>query len=193
MKILLLALALAAATPATHAARYVSQPGSRLQFTAAYEGEEFTGRFGKFEAAITFDPKDLAHSRFDVRIPLASARTDNEERDEALLGPDFFDAGGKPEARYEATRFVLLKDGRYRAEGTLTLRGVSKPVPLVFRYTAGARPVLVGDAIVNRLDFQVGTGDWADIELIPNQVRVHTHLVLAPVAPRPAAAPAKTQ
>jgi polyisoprenoid-binding protein YceI len=170
-------------TTTAHASHWSSQPGSRLQFTAAFQGEQFTGRFEKFDAAIRFDPADLAHNRFDVRIPLGSARTDNEERDEALLGPDFFDSQKQPEARYEATHFVKLKDGRYRADGTLTLRGVRKAVPLVFRITAGPKPTLVGEAVVNRLDYGVGTGDWADLELIPNQVKVTTRLVLAPVAP----------
>ena len=191
MKTLLLALALAATASVAHASHFAAQSGSRLQFTAAYDGEEFTGHFQKFDAAIRFDPKDLAHSRFDVRIPLASARTDNEERDEALLGPDFFNATGQPEARYEATKFVKLKDGRWRADGTLTLRGIRRAVPLVFTLTGGDKPVLVGDATVNRLDFKVGTGDWADLDMIPNKVKVHTRLVLATVAPPKVREPVK--
>jgi polyisoprenoid-binding protein YceI len=190
MKMPLLVLALAVAASAATASHFASQPGSRLQFTAAYEGESFTGRFEKFDASIRFDPKDLAHSRFNVRIPLASARTDNDERDEALLGPEFFDATGRSDARYEASRFVLLKDGRWRADGTLSLRGVTKPVPLYFRITGGDRPVLEGTATVNRLDFKVGTGDWADLELIPNQVKVSTRLLLAPTTtPKPVRSP----
>ena len=170
----------AAPARATH---FAAQSGSTLTFTAQYQGEAFTGRFEKFDAAIRFDPADLAGSRFDVRIPLATARTDNEERDEMLVGADFFDATAKPEARYEAARFVKLKDGRYRADGTLTLRGVKKAVPLVFSWTGGAKPVLVGEATVNRLDFGVGTGDWDDVELIPNKVVVRTRLVLDARAP----------
>jgi polyisoprenoid-binding protein YceI len=190
MKNLLFTLAFTLAASTVQASHFAAQPGSRLQFTAAYEGEAFTGRFDKFDASIRFDPKDLAHSRFDVRIPLSSAHTDNDERDDALLGPDFFDAAGRPEARYEATRFVLLKDGRWRADGTLTLRGVKKLVPLYFRITGGDKPVLEGNATVNRLDFKVGTGDWADLDLIPNQVKVSTRLLLAPTtAPKPARTP----
>jgi polyisoprenoid-binding protein YceI len=173
-------LAVAASAQATH---FTEQAGSTLTFTASYQGEEFTGRFDKFDAAIRFDPADLAASRFDVRIPLASAKTDNAERDEMLVGSDFFDAKGKPEARYEADKFTKLKDGRWRAEGTLTLRGVAKPVPLVFSWTPGPHPVLVGEAVVNRLDFGVGTGEWDDLELIPNKVVVNTRLVLAAQVP----------
>ncbi len=183
MKTLLLALAFAATASVAHASHYAAQSGSRLEFTAAYDGEAFTGHFQKFDAAIRFDPKDLAHSRFDVRIPLASARTDNEERDEALLGADFFNATAQPEARYVATKFVKLKDGRWRADGTLTLRGVTKPVSLVFSWTPGAHPILTGEAVVNRLDFGVGTGEWDDLELIPNKVVVRTRLVLAARSP----------
>ena len=174
---------LAIAPFVARASHYSSQPGSRLQFTASYEGEAFTGRFEKFDAVVRFDPAHLASSRIDVRIPLASARTDNDERDEALLSAEFFDAARSPEARYVATRFVRLKDGRFRADGVLTLRGTSKPVPLLFRLTTGATPTLVGDAVVNRMDFGVGTGDWADLALIPNKVTVSTRLVLATVAP----------
>jgi polyisoprenoid-binding protein YceI len=184
MKTLLpLLLALAALPSAATASHYAAQAGSRLTFTASFEGEPFTGRFDKFDAAIRFDPKNLADSRFDVRIPLASARTDNDERDEALRGPDFFDASAKPEARYEATRFVKLKDGRYRADGTLTLRGIRKPVPLVFSISTGPNPILVGEATVNRLDFKVGGGEFADLDLIPNKVTVNTRLVLGVRAP----------
>jgi polyisoprenoid-binding protein YceI len=174
-------VALADVAPA-RASHFSAHAGSSLQFTAAYQGESFTGRFTRFEAAIRFDPKNLAGSRLDVRIPLASARTDNAERDEMLVGPEFFDAGAMPEARYEATRVVKLKDGRYRADGTLTLRGVSRPVPLLFTWTEGAMPTLTGEAVVNRLDFGVGTGDWEDLELIPNRVKISTRLVLGPQA-----------
>ena len=181
--LLALALFVAATLAPAHAAHFAAQSGSTLTFTATYQGEKFTGRFGKFDAAIRFDPANLAASRFDVRIPLASATTNNDERDEMLLAPEFFDAIARPEARYEATKFVKLKDGRYRADGTLTLRGVKKAVPLVFTWTGGAIPVLVGEATVNRLDFGVGTGDWDDVELIPNQVVVKTRLVLDARAP----------
>jgi polyisoprenoid-binding protein YceI len=192
MKMLLpLVLALAALSSAANASHFSSQPGSRLTFTASFEGEPFTGRFEKFDAAIRFDPANLAESRFDVRIPLASARTDNDERDEALHGPDFFNATGQPVARYEATHFVKLKDGRYRADGTLTLRGITKPVPLVFSLTAGPNPILVGEAAVDRLAFGVGKGDFADVELIPSKVTVNTRLVLSTVAPPKLNEPAK--
>src|SRR3546814_5055049 len=78
------------------------------------------------------------------------------------------------QAHYSATNFRSLGDDRYAADGTLELRGVSKPVTLTFTWTPGAAPVLVGKATVKRLDFGVGGGDWADTDAIPNEVAVST-------------------
>ena len=99
-----------------------------------------------------------------------------------LVGPDFFNTGDQPEARYQASRFSALGVNRYRAEGTLTLNGKSRPVPLDFTWTAGTPAVLEGRATLKRLDFGIGEGDWADTDLLPNEVEVITRLELQPRA-----------
>jgi polyisoprenoid-binding protein YceI len=181
-------------TGTASAADYVQQVGSSLGFTASYQGEEFTGTFSKFNSNIRFDPAKLAESKFDVRIVLSSASTQNAERDETLMTSDFFNAKAQPEARYVANKFRALGLNRFVAEGVLTLRGVSKPVPLTFSWKPGAKPQLIGSAQLRRLDFKVGIGDWNDVDLIPNTVTVNTKLILAP-APVAAvkAAPVKTK
>jgi len=185
MRRLLFVLMLIAASPAM-AADYVARPGSTLGFTATYQGEAFNGSFGKFVPQIRFDPAKLSDSRFDVRITLASANTQNSERDDMLKGSEFFGTKAQPEARYVATKFRALGGNRYVADGVLSLHGVTKPAPLTFTWAAGAKPALDGTAALKRLDFNVGTGDWTDLDLIPNDVKVRTHLLLAPVAAQPA-------
>lgn len=180
---LLFALTLAFAAPLASAAAptYTHAAGSSLGFSSSYDGETFDGRFQQFTTSIAFDPA-TATGRFDVVIALGSAGTENEERDEVLLGSEFFNAMAVPQARYQATAFRKLADGRFVADGTLTLRGVSKPVPLTFRWTPGAAPKLEGTATLKRLEFGVGTGDWDDVEVMPDAVRVTTTLVLQPKA-----------
>lgn len=167
------------------AADYTAAPGSTLGFQGAYQGEAFTGQFGKFTPVIRFDPAQLAQSRFDVRIELGSATTRNPDYDGELLGAGFLDSAGTPQARYQATKFRALGGNRFVADGQLTLRGITKPVALAFTWTPGARPVLEGDATVPRLVFNVGAGEWADVELIPDGIRVSTRLVLVPVPAKP--------
>ena len=179
MRIFIVLMGLFLASVAS-AADWKMQAGSTLGFSTSYQGEVFQGRFGKFTPQIRFDPAKLAQSRFDVVIALGSANTSNDERDEMLQGEGFFNSGKWAQARYSATKFRALGGNHYAADGSLNLRGVSKPVTLTFTWTPGAKPVLAGEAQLKRLDFGVGDGDWADTGLIPNEVKVTTRLVLAP-------------
>ena len=164
---------------ASQAADYSALPESTLGFSTSFQGEVFEGKFSKFTPQIRFDPSQLANSRFDVRITLASANTRNDERDQMLRSVDFFDIAKQPAARFLATRFRALGGNRYAADGSLSLHGISKPVSLIFSWTPGAKTVLVGEATLKRLDFGVGSGDWADTDTLPNAVKVKTRLVLA--------------
>jgi len=177
------ALALSAPLAAHAGTWHADGKSSTLGFSGVSQGDAFNGRFKTFDATIAFDPAQLATSRFDVKITLASADTANSERDDSLRGADFFDTAHTPVANYVATKFRSLGGNRYAADGTLTLRGISKPVTLTFAWAAGATPALVGDAVVNRLDFKVGGGQWADTGQIANAVKVHASLKLLPAAP----------
>ena len=172
-------LLLLAADPVL-AADYMQAPGSSLAFAGSYQGEVFTGRFPGFATRMRFDPAQLATSRLEVTIPLATATTANAEYDEQMRGDAFFDAGRYAQAHYVATKFRALGNGRYAADGILSLHGVSKPVVLTFTWTPGAQPVLAGKASVDRLDFGIGSGDWADTALIPNAIAVSTKVVFQP-------------
>ena len=173
------ALALFAA-PA-FAADYVQAPGSTLVFAGKYQGEVFTGAFPGFATRLSFDPKQLATARLEVAIPLASATTSNADYDGELRGNAFFNSTKFPQATYSASKFRALGGNRYAADGTLSLRGVDKPVTLEFTWTPGAKPVLAGKASVKRLDFGVGGGDWADTTLIPDAIAISTRVVFAPL------------
>ena len=162
------------AAPA-QAADYVQQRGG-LSFVGKYQGETFTGLFPGFSTRLQFDPANPAAAKLDVDIPLAGADTRNGERDSTLKGADFFNVGRFATARYSAHGFTALGGDRYRADGTLQLRGISKPVSLTFSLSSGDNPVLVGQAVVKRLDFDVGGGDWADLSIIPNEIAVATRV-----------------
>ena len=176
---LALASLLLVATPAL-AADYVQAPGSTLVFASNYQGETFTGKFGGFTTTLSFDPAQLATSKLDVAIQLAGTQTGNGDRDGTLVSADFFNVAKFAQARYTATKFRSLGGNQYAADGTLSLRGVSKPVTLTFTWTPGAQPVLAGKATVKRLDFGVGGGEWADTSTIPNEVAISTKVVLKP-------------
>ena len=175
----LLPALLALSVPAV-AADYVQAPGSTLAFAGKYQGEVFVGRFPGFSTRLSFDPRNLDGSRLEVTIPMATATTRNADYDGEMRGAAFFDAAKFPQATYVATKFRALGGNRYAADGMLTLRGTSRPVTLTFEWTQGERPVLFGRAAVQRLDFGVGGGQWADTGLIPNAIAVSARVVLKP-------------
>lgn len=178
-----IAAVLFAVAGAAAAADWQVQPAqSELRFVGSQQGQDFEGRFHRFEAGIRFDPADLGGARFDVEIDLASADSDNSERDETLHGPDFFNVAANPVAQYRAASFRSDGDG-FVAEGTLTLKGNSHPVALRFDWTPdGHGAVLEGSARLDRLQFGVGAGDWSDPDAIGHAVTVHTKLHLVPAA-----------
>jgi polyisoprenoid-binding protein YceI len=162
------------------AADYRVEKGSTLGFNGTFQGEEFSGSFGKFEAKISYDASKLDSSSFDVDIDLASVSTGDQDRDSALPGSDFFNIAKFPSAHFVANRFYKSGD-EVIASGTLTLKGVSKPVDLSVNFVPkGAGATLDVSASVKRLDFDVGAGEYADTSTIANEVNIKAHLELGP-------------
>lgn len=174
---LLLGAGCAGAAPAwtTDASR------SRLEFTATQAGGDFDGAFRRFDARIAFDPADLAGSRFEVVIETGSADTGDAERDALLDGGDFFAVTRWPAAKFTAARFVALADGRFQAEGSLTLRDVTRSIRLPFTFKRsddGQRAELAGGTAIRRLDYGVGQGEWRDTQWVGDEVRIRFALQL---------------
>lgn len=152
---------------------------SSLGFIGSQAGADFQGSFDKFTADIRFDPRDLASSRFDIRIDLASVNTKDQERDDTLRSADLFNVAQWPAAHYVAEKFTDTGSNRFSATGQLTLRDVTRPVPIEFTFEQqGSNAWLKGTATIKRLDFGVGQGDWRDTETVANDVRIRFALLL---------------
>ena len=179
LRLALASLLLASSSGAFAATAWTTDAGSTLGFAASADGEAFTGTFKTFDAKIVFDAADLRGSSFDVSIDLTSADSGNSDRDDTLQGEEFFNTARQPKAHFKAKDFVAGATGKFTANGTLELNGVSKPVALVFSWTGdAAKATLTGEAMLNRIDFNIGTGDWADDTTITHEVIVKTTLQL---------------
>ena len=155
----------------------VDQRASKLGFNSSMAGEAFAGQFNRWQAAIRFDPKNLAGSSVQVRIDLASARTGSSDRDEALPGEDWFNVAKFGVATFTARTFRDLGGGRYQAAGTLSLRGVTRPLALAFQLRIqGNQARMVGNTVIDRHAFGVGQGQFAGADSIPFAVRVNVSL-----------------
>lgn len=156
--------ALAAPAPAWTVDKAVSHVG----FASSFSGTGFTGAFRRWDATIRFDPKNLAGSSVTASIDTGSAATGSPDRDQALPTDTFFDTGRFPKATFAAAIFKDLGGGRYQAIGTLTIRGVAKPLTLPFTLAITGRQAHMTAAVaVNRLAYGVGQGEWKATEAIP--------------------------
>ncbi len=156
----------------------VNKAASRLSFQSSFGGTPFSGAFARWDAAISFDPANLAGSSVLVKIDMTSAKTGDGDRDAALPGNDWFATAKFAQATFASKNFKSLGGGRYEAIGTLTLRGISRPLSLPFAIKIdGGQARLMGSAVVNRRVFGVGQGQFASAETIPLDVRVAIVLV----------------
>lgn len=172
-------LLLALALPGTAlAADYTVQPSSTLGFTGSFQGASFDGSFRQWHATISYDPAQLAQSKFDVDVTMASVAVSDKDQQSALPGKDFFDVTQYPTAHFVTTGFRQV-GGKVIADGQLTLRGVTRPVSLAVDFRPQGRSATLDVAgTLKRLDFGVGGGDYADTSVIGADVKVHAHLVL---------------
>jgi polyisoprenoid-binding protein YceI len=175
------AFALVGPLAASAAGSFIADPGtSRLEFTGVQAGAEFKGVFHKFTAAVDFAPEALANAKLDVVIELGSEDTMDKDRDGTIRGADIFDVAHFPTAHY-VTRSVAKTAAGYSAVGSLTLRGITKDVPIAFKFSpSAAGATLTGTAELKRLDFGVGQGDWKSTEWVADTVKVAFTLNLKP-------------
>jgi polyisoprenoid-binding protein YceI len=162
------------------AGQWAVQPkGSNVSFIGKQAGAEFTGKFEKFTADIKFDPKNLAASRFDVKIDMKSVNSQDQERDDTLKSAELFDVKQFPTATYVADKFTDKGNGKYVGNGKLTLRNQTRAVPIEFTFkTSPTGGTLQGGAVLKRNDFGVGQGEWKDTSTVADEVKVRFTLLL---------------
>ena len=149
-----------------------------------------TGRFDDVAGEVAFDPDAPEGSTVDVVIQAASFATSSPDRDEHVMGPDWFDAAAHPTLRFTADRMEAAGAGRYRIPGTLTIKGVARPVTLdaVFNGAVPAandgqpRAGFEATAVVDRTAYGIGTtqslpGGVVDLD---EEVRIVLEVELLP-------------
>jgi polyisoprenoid-binding protein YceI len=187
----LFALTLAAAFIGAIAPPALAQPTAQLLsaqseivFTTQQMGVPVEGRFGKFSAQIALDPKQPATGRVAFTIDTGSARFGAAETDAEVPKPEWLNVPKFPQASFESTAIKALGGGRFEVAGKLSIKGrtqnVVVPVSVV---QSGATSTATGTFTIQRLAFKVGEGDWADTQLVANDVAVRFKLLLAGMPP----------
>src|SRR5580658_10634734 len=125
------------------------------------------GRFDKVTGTLTVSP-DPAACSVDITIDVSSISTQVPERDEDLRGPAYFDVKKFPTMTYQGRGIRRSSENSWTMDGSLTLHGVTKVVPLTFNFNGPfsdikpgkpARMAFHATAAVKRADFGMGARD----------------------------------
>lgn len=118
------------------------------------------GRFDKVTGHVVTGENPL-ESSVEVTIDLNSINTNAEQRDNHLRSADFFEVETHPTMTYRASGVRQVEDG-FVLDGELTLKGVTRTVPLEFELNGfsadpwgGTRIGASGSTEINRKDFNV--------------------------------------
>ena len=118
------------------------------------------GRFTAFSGQIVTGA-DPASSSVTAEIDMTSIVTGNEQRDAHIRSADFFEVETYPTMTYRSTG-VRVEGGEYILDGDLTLKGVTKRVPLTLELNGfgpdpygGTRAGFTATGEINRRDFGV--------------------------------------
>ncbi len=138
------------------------QPGGRLGFAVDNAGSALRGSFSDWSGTIRFDPKNPESADLRIEVRLASATLGDATQDGMLQGPEFFGAAANPTATWRSISVTATGPNRYRARGTLSLKGASRPQTVTFTLTGeGLRRRVEGNASIDRSAFGIGTGEAA--------------------------------
>jgi len=150
---------------------------SYIKFTADQAGAPFEGEWQKWAAEIQFDAEQLDKARFNVTIDLSSGFSNDQERDDTIRSAEFFDVVSFPDAYYRAVTFSKTADA-FQSIGALSMKGTSIDAALSFDVVeSNGAKILTGSATLDRLRWNIGTGDWQDTSWVGQNVMVEVRVV----------------
>lgn len=127
-----LALVVMLAGTATAATWQIDTTHSTLTFKIRHMLSKTAGQFTDWSGTIEAGD-DLTKGSVNIEIQAASIDTRNEDRDNHLRSPDFFDVENHPTITFTSTK--VEQDGdNFVLHGDLTMVGVTKQVEIPFEF-----------------------------------------------------------
>jgi polyisoprenoid-binding protein YceI len=188
----LLAIALAAALVGAVAPPVFAQAkpaqlqaaSSEISFTTKQMGVPVEGKFSKFTAAITLDPKKPETGNVAFTIDTGSARFGSPELDAEVPKAVWLNVPKFPQATFQSSAIKAAGAGKFEVTGKLSIKGATHDVTVPVQVTqAGAASTASGAFTIKRLEFKVGDGEWADTSMLANDIQIKFKLALTGLAP----------
>jgi polyisoprenoid-binding protein YceI len=153
---------------------------SHITFVSKQMGVPVDGRFKKFDAKISVDPTKPETGKVQLDIDLASIDAGSSDADAEVKGKSWFNIAAFPKAAFVSTQVRTLGNGRYEALGKLTIKGTTRDViaPFAVKLESGGA-WFDGSFTLNRLQFKIGDGVWADTSTVADEIQVKFKIFVA--------------
>ena len=180
----LVSVALSAAPGLALAQQKLVPAQSEIVFVSKQMGVPVEGRFKKFDAQLTFDPKQPATSKIGFTVDLGSASLGAAETEAELVKPGWFNTKAFPQATFQSSGIKALGGGKFEVAGKLSIKGNARDVLVPVTLTqAGGTTTAAGNFALKRLEYKIGEGEWNDTSLVADDVQVKFKLTLTGVNP----------
>lgn len=175
---------LALAAPCAQA-QTVLPGGSEIRFVSKQMGVPVEGRFMRWQAQVRFDPKQAPAAQVGFTIDTRSISFGAADTEAEAAKPEWFHSAQHPQASFRSTAVKALGGGRFEVTGALTVKGRTREVQVPVLLAAGpaaGQGTASGSFTLERLDFRLGEGEWADVSVVANEVQVRFKLQLSGLA-----------
>lgn len=169
---------LLSAVPA-QASQWQVQGSSEFTFAVTFEGVDTLGRFKRFDVMFDFDPANPATGHLRVSVDLSGADMGDADLNAGIADPNWFDLDNFSKAVFDSKRIEARTPGEFVATGVLNLKGISKTVAVPFAWSEKGRHAdMHGEFVLQRIDFNIGSGEWASSDPIGIEVKLRFDLSL---------------
>jgi polyisoprenoid-binding protein YceI len=178
---------LALPVAATAATWSVDKAHTEVNFTVKHFFTPVNGSFGKWDIDLQYDAENPEKSTVTATIDIASVSTGNERRDDDLRSGNWFEIETHPTMTFKSTKVEKVGDNKLVAHGTLSIKGHEQEVELAITHLGtkqipeemqqmlrGSKEIASFEATtsINRLDYEVGVGNWAATVVVGDKVDI---------------------
>lgn len=185
-----------AGTPAFAVEWKVDGGHSQATFEVRHFVSEVSGRFNEVAGTIQFDSAKPEASKVEMTVQSKSIDTANENRDNHLRSPDFFDVERFPTLSFKSTAVKVDSATQLSVTGDFTLHGVTKSVTIPVRVLGmietprGTKAGFKTQFVINRKDYGVLWNQTLDAggtvlgEEVAITISIEANKVVAEMAPK---------
>ena len=121
-----------------------------------FKSKDPSGSFKKLDGTIVFDEANLADSKFNLSIEVASINTGNGMMNKKAQIEEWFNASKYPNIKFKSTKVEKI-GSNYQITGNITLKGITKEYVIpATKSKDGKKIIFKGTFYVDRLEFKVG-------------------------------------